>query len=81
MKWAAPHLGQCRSASAGWFAVVIAVSSLASSGRSRLDGPATESIEIELTLRRTAALDICQLYLHSAHVLSYACGCHGNRMR
>jgi hypothetical protein len=54
-------LGQCRSASAGWFPAEIDLTSRASSPRSMLVRVATDIMEIDLMRLRAADLGTCQV--------------------
>ena len=86
VKWSAPHFGQCRNASICWFCAEIASTCLFRSVESVVSQVVdvthkSENMRNDLVRRRLAHLGTCHVYPHSAHVLVYACGCHGNRMR
>ena len=86
VKWSAPHFGQCRNASACWFCAEIAPTCLLRSVESVVSQVfdvthKSENMRNDLVRRRLAHLGTCQVYPHSAQVLVYSVGCHGNRMR
>lgn len=86
MKWSAPHFGQCRNASTCWFCAEIASTCLLRSVESVVSQVfdvthKSENMRNDLARRRLAHLGTCQVYPHSAQVLVYAFGCHGNGMR
>jgi hypothetical protein len=85
VKWPAPHSGQCWNASFRSFCAEIDPTCRSRSVASEVPQVfdvihKSENMRSDLARCRLAHLGTCQAQPHSAQVLVYSVGCHGNRM-